>query len=204
MILHENLMLVDIVNEESKVTFKMLDTEVGEVCDVTWQLMKYDTVNKEWIESPEVTERVEGFSQKVFGVPFSKVKDCIGNEYDVYEYDRFNSFWKSNVRFTPEMKNKTYDTIITGIEENPQIGIIVTYDIDGNTYNSKYNYTEWLPKLNQGFFNKTKMLRAKERFKDTFGVDNLDDLKQFIGRKIKVKVKPAGKDGLYGDIMAVL
>lgn len=205
--LHEKLKVLDIVVEDTKLTFKLLDEQNEELFNVVWRLMDWDTKNNEWIESPIVEERVNNWSETYFGVPLDELKTWSGRDdlyMDMYEYPTFNSFWKSAVRFNKEMKGKSYDAYITSISEDDHRGITVKYLIDGDEYSSNYNYCEWDPKSNKGYYNKDKMRRAKERFRNTFGEDALEDLDRFKDQKIKVQVKAAGKDAVYGDILAIL
>lgn len=204
MIKHKNLTLVDVIKEDARITFKMLDENAGKVYTVKWTTMGYDQANREWIEDQNVENRVQNWAQTYFGVALDEVENLIDlATLDVYEYENFCSFWKSDAKFKPEMKGKTFDATIESIEENPSIGILVKYNIDDETYCSKYNYTEWLKRLNKGFLNDEKIKKARERFANLFGVNYSDDLSQFKGRTIKVKVKAAGKS-LYGEIVAVL
>lgn len=201
---HKNLEIIDIVQEEAKDTFKVFDEENQEIFNVVWRTMAYDNKNKEWIESKEVQDRLDKWSKDIFGLTHSTIRKAIGKFITIYEYDKFNSFWKVPSKFTPEMKGKQFNAEIVSVEEEPKQGIFVKYKYNDNEYTSKYNYTQWEDSLKKGFFNKDRAERAKKRFDNVFGEGTRDDLNALVGKTVRVQVKQAGKTGFYGEILTVI
>lgn len=198
--LREDLELVEVVyeNQGKKAVMKFLDIENGELLEVNFN--KQSWVNGEYIDDEEKAEKVDEWSHKYFDRDFDKIDERVGENFDVYKYKKFNSMWESEeiIKFQKEDKGKIYKTKIEGVRDTG-IRISITYKIEGDLFETKMQYAEYIESLNRWFPNPQKKIKQYEKFEEKFGV-SVARADEIIGKDIMVEVKVAFGKWPYGEI----
>lgn len=198
--LRKDLELVEVVydNDNKKAILRFLDIENGELLEVNFNKQVYE--NGKYIDDKEKAQKVDEWCERYFGTTFDDLCSKVGEKFDVYRYERFNSMWESEVieKFNIEDKGKIYNTNIKSIEDNGQ-KISIKYEIDGKLYETKMQYSDYMEDFNAWFKNPQKELKQKEKFKEKFGVD-VENADELVGKPIMVEVKVAFNKYAYGDI----
>ena len=206
--LRKNCELIEVVydkenekgRETDRVTLTFLDVENGEVLDVRFNRLKYNTDTSKFERSEEKEAQVEEWCQEHFGKPYDELSNAIGTKLDVYSYDKFNSLWetKQTSKFTVEDRGKFFQTEISRVEDDG-IAIHIYFDHKDVEYESKYTYATYVPERKEWFVNPQKRNSQYARFKRMFGVD-VDDSDSIIGKPINVEVKVAFNKFAYCEI----
>lgn len=198
MIKKEGLELVAVNNDGKKVEFTFLDMEAERVHTVSWNKQSFK--DGKFVDDPEKSERVEGWSQDIFGCAFVDLSSKIGEKKDVYVYDRFCSLWKSNViaKFDSSMKGQIYQTEIKEVLVD-DLFIKIRYEIEGSVYESKMTMCTWIESMKKYFVDDAKTEKVYEAFEDKYGVP-VERAQEIVGTPIMVEVKAAFGTSLYGDI----
>lgn len=186
--------LVDVLNKDGKITLTFLNED--RIYEVNWNLKKYDTVLKDFIESEEKEAQVEEWSQKYFGVPVADLKDQIGTEQEVFIYDTYASLWESQNKFTKDDMGKSFRTVIDEIIET-DTEIQIWYKWNDKKYMSKMSFTQKMG--DQYYLNPIKQRKQLEKFKTKFGVP-IEEKEELIGHEILVKVSSAFGKFYYGQV----
>lgn len=201
-LLKKDLELVEVERDEKlpKATMTFLDAEAGEIREVSFNKNSYDPDSKKWIEDAEKAQKVEDWSQEYFGLTFDQLENAIGTKHDIYCYDKFNSLFpvKQVAKFKEEQSGQIFTTEITGIEDDG-IKIAIFYEIDGETYQTKYTYAKYMEQTKQWFPNPNDKTKKLAKFKDVFNVP-FEEKDSLIGRSIMVEVKSAFGKFYYGEI----
>lgn len=198
--LREKLELVDVEYDGKKAIMTFLDKERSEVRIVNFNKQSYDESSSKFVDDPEKEAKVEEWCKTYFDTSFDDLQSKIGSEHDVYVYEKFNSLWECQqiVKFRAEQLGEIYQTSIKEIVQD-NFSIRIRYDIDGDIYESKMTYGEYVEAMKQRFVDPQKKATVLEKFKKKFGVpvEKKDDL---IGMDLIVEVKCAFKKFYYGDI----
>ena len=198
--LRKQLELVDVEYDGKKAVMTFLDKERSEVRIVNFNKQIYDDKTSKYIDDEEKENKVEEWCQTYFSTTFDELASAIGSFHDVYVYDKFNSLWESQQieKFTKEQLGKIYQTEIKEIVQD-NFSIRIRYDIDGNIYESKMTYGEYIESMKQWFVDPQKKTQVLEKFKQKFNVP-VEQKDELIGTPLIVEVKCAFKKYYYGDI----
>ncbi len=198
--LRKDLELIEVVyeNDDKKAILRFLDEENGELLEVNFNKQKYD--NGKYVDDPEKEKQVDEWSKEYFDVDYSELYTKVGESYDVYKYPNFNSLWEADIveKFDVADKGKIINTEIKEVVDNGN-KIAIRYDWNGKTYETKYQYSDYVEAKKQWFVNPQKKKKQHEKFEDLFGVSvaNADEI---IGKEIMVEIKVAFKEFAYGEI----
>lgn len=195
-----NLELVGVVyeNDNKKAVLTFLDEDRGEIREVNFNKQVYD--NGKYVDDPEKAEKVDEWCQEYFGLTFDQLSDAIGTRKDVYAYDNFNSLWEAEIvsKFDKDMVGQIVEGTITEITVD-DIAIKVKFDYDGDIYQGKFTYAEYLETRKEWFTNPQKKKKQFERFESKFHVP-VEDKDELVGKHIMVEVKTAFGKVTYADI----
>lgn len=198
--LRENLELVEVVyeNNDKKAVLKFLDVENGELLEVNFNKQVY--VNGDWADDKEKAEKVDQWCKEYFDRDFSDLSERVGDSFNVYVYENFNSMWESQVvnKFETSQKGEIMTTEIGEVEDTGT-AIAIRYEIDNKLYETKYTYGEYREELKQWFTNPQKKKKQFERFEKMFGV-TYEDRESIIGKEIMIEVKVAFGKYPYAEI----
>lgn len=192
------LVEVEYTNDNKRAILKFLDMENGELLEVNFN--KQAWVNGEYVDDEEKAAKVDEWCQKYFDTTFDDLASKVGETHDVYKYEKFNSLWEADEvnKFDVKQKGQIFTTNIESISDTGQ-KISIRYKVDGDLYETKYQYADYVEQLNQFFPNPQKKLKQYKKFKDLFGVD-VENADEIIGKEIMVEVKVAFGKFAYGEI----
>lgn len=198
--LRQGLEMVDVEYDGKKAVMTFLDQERQEVRIVNFNKQSYDNDANKFVDDPEKEEKVEEWCQKYFDTTFDKLVDRIGCKQDVYVYEKFNSLWECQQiqKFKAEQLGQIYQTTISEIVQDGY-SIRIRYDIDGDIYESKMTYGEYIESMKKWFVDPQKKTAVLEKFKKKFG-KSIEEKDELIGLDLIVEVKCAFKKFYYGDI----
>ncbi|MFR3737122.1 hypothetical protein [Anaerococcus obesiensis] len=198
--LRENLELVEVVyeNNDKKAVLKFLDIENGEILEVNFNKQVFN--NGKWKDDKEKAEKVDEWCEEYFEKDFSKLSDRVGDKFNVYRYEKFNSMWESEeiIKFTKDQKGMIFTTKIESVEDTGT-KISIKYLIDKKLYETKMTYADYMEDLKQWFTNPQKKVKQFKKFEDKFGV-SVDKSDEILGKEIMVEVKVAFGKYPFGDI----
>lgn len=198
--LRENLDLVEVVyeNGEKKAVLKFLDIENGELLEVNFNKQVYE--NGGWVDNEEKAKKVDEWCKEYFDRDFDKLTERVGDKFNVYKYEKFNSMWETKVvnKFDVKQKGEIFNTTISEITDTGS-AISIRYEIDGNTYETKFTYGEYMEGLKQWFTNPQKKIKQFEKFEKTFGI-SFDEKETIIGKEIMIEIKTAFGKYAYAEI----
>lgn len=198
--LRENLELVEVVyeNNDKKAVLKFLDIENGELLEVNFNKQVY--VNGDWADDKEKAEKVDHWCKQYFDRDFSNLSERVGDSFNVYVYENFNSMWESQVvnKFETSQKGEIMTTEISEVEDTGT-AIAIRYEIEDKLYETKYTYGEYREELKQWFTNPQKKKKQFERFEKMFGI-TYEDRESIIGKEIMIEVKVAFGKYPYAEI----
>lgn len=191
----------EIVNG-TRLEMKFYDRENDVLRTVKFNQQRYDREKGQFVDDPDKAQQCEEWAQKYFGCPFDEVPEHVGVSLDVYVYENFCSLWESE----ETQRAKKFDKPVKGILKTKisniykdNIGIHVEYQIDGDTYESKYTCAEYVQSLKKWVGDPEREARAMKRFKEIFGKD-FSAKDSLIGTDIQVQVKKAFTS-YYGEIL---
>lgn len=198
--LRKNLELVDVTYDGKKAVMTYLDKERSEVRIVNFNQQSYDSNANKFVDDPEKEAKVDEWCKTYFDTTFDKLETQIGTLHDVYVYDKFNSLWECQqiVKFTADQMGQIYQTTVKEIVQDA-FSIRIRYDIDGDIYESKMTYGEYVDTMKQWFVDPQKKATVLEKFEKKFGRP-IEDKDSLIGMDLIVEVKCAFKKFYYGDI----
>lgn len=196
----KDLELVDVVYEDKKATLIFLDEERGEIREVTWNKQVYDQETSKFVDDAEKAEKVEQWAEEFFGLTFDTLAQAIGERKDVYAYDRFNSLYevKMVAKFEKDMVGQIFETDVTNVNDDGK-AIRIEFEYDGETYENKMTYAEYLEAKKQWFVNPVKQKKQYEKFEEKFGIP-VENKAALIGQSVMVEVKLAFGKFVYADI----
>lgn len=196
----ENLELVDVTFEDKKAVLVFLDEERGEIREVNFNKQSFDNDANKFVDDPEKAEKVEAWCQEYFGLPFDRLAEAIGERRDVYAYDRFNSLFevKMVAKFDKDMVGQIMEVEVVAVEDDG-IKISIQFDYEGDTYESKMTYADYLEVKKQWFVNPQKQKKQYEKFEEKFGI-SIDQKDELVGQKVMIEIKLAFGKFVYVDI----
>jgi hypothetical protein len=197
----EQLELVDVVFEDlKKATLVFLDESRGEIREVNFNKQKFDQDSKKFVDDAEKAEQVEEWCQEHFILPFERLAECIGERKDIYCYDNFNSLFpvKMISKFDEEMLGQIFETEVVHAEDDGK-KISIQFEYDGELYESKMQYADYLDARKEWFINPQKRKKQYEKFEDKFGL-LVGEIEQMVGKTVMVEVKKAMGKYIYSEI----
>ena len=198
--LRKDCELVEVVykNDDKKAVLTFLDEEQGQVLEVNFNRQAYD--DGEFIDDPDKAAKVDEWCKEHFDTTYDDLTSMVGVKKDIYVYDRFNSLWESSEtkKFAVTDKGMVFQTNIKRITDDG-FGIHIYFDHEGEEYESKMMYSDYIENLRKWFVNPQKRNKKLENFKRLFGVD-IEDAEKIIGKEILVEVKVAFKKHAYCEI----
>lgn len=194
--LRKDCELVEVVykNDDKKAVLTFLDEEQGQVLEVNFNRQSYDNNNSKFIDDPDKAAKVDEWCKEHFDTTYDDLTSAVGVKKNIYVYDRFNSLWESSEtkKFAVTDKGMIFQTDIKSIVDDG-FGIHIYFDYEGEEYESKMMYSDYIENLRKWFVNPQKNTRQLERFKKLFGVD-FEDADNIVGKSILVEVKAFGKN----------
>ena len=198
--LRKDCELVEVVykNDDKKAVLTFLDEEQGQVLEVNFNRQAYD--DGEFIDDPDKAAKVDEWCKEHFDTTYDDLTSVVGVKKDIYVYDRFNSLWESSEtkKFAVTDKGMVFQTDIKRIVDDG-FGIHIYFDYEGEEYESKMMYSDYIENLRKWFVNPQKRNKKLDNFKRLFGVD-IEDAEKIIGKEILVEVKVAFKKHAYCEI----
>lgn len=198
--IRESLPLEEVEYNDGVATLTFLDKEQGQILQVKLFSKKFDKDAKKMVEDEEQAEKAEKHAQSYFGVSFDDLNKAVGQEHDIYVYDRFCSLWEVDVveKLSKDMEGDIFQTSIEEIKDDGK-GIRIRFKHEGKTYESKMMYSDYKESLGQWFVNPNKQNSQYSKFEEKFGV-NIKNSDEIIGNDIMIEVKVAFGKHAYADI----
>lgn len=198
--LRKGLELVEVAydNNGKKAILRFLDVKNAELLEVNFNKQSY--VNGEFADDEKKAVQVEKWCKDYFGCSFDELKTKEGIKKDVYKYDKFNALWEVDIvnKFDKKDKGKIIETEIKQIVDTGQ-RISVKFEYEGNTYEKKFQYSDYVESLNKWFVNPQSKVKQFEKFEELFGV-SVEEADKILGKPIMVEVKIAYGKYPYADI----
>ena len=185
----QQLELVEVQIEDGKATMTFVDTERGEIHDISIQQKKYNEETGKFVDDAEQLEKAEAKAQRLFGLSFDKLGQAIGEKHDVYVYDRFDSLEPVTVvaKFDKDMVGQIIQADVTAVEVD-NVGIHIKFEYEGETYQSNQNYASYMEVTKTWLTNPQKRKKQEATFERKFHItiSNKDEL---VGKQIMAEVK---------------
>lgn len=198
--LRKDCVLQEVVykNDDKKVVLTFLDLEQGQVLEVNFNKQSYN--NGKFVDDPEKAAKVDEWCKQYFDTTFESLSQKKGEKRNIYVYENFNSLWESQEtkKFTKDMNKKIFTTEISRVVDDGR-GIHIYFDIDGDEYESKMMYADYIDSLKQWFNNPQKEKKQRDAFKEKFGVD-VENAEEIVGKEIMVEGKVAFGKFPYAEI----
>ncbi len=194
------LELVDVTFEDKKAVLTFLDEERGEIREVNFNKQSYDNDANKFIDDPEKAEKVETWCDEHFGLTFDRLAEAIGEKKDIYAYDKFNSLFpvKMVSKFEKDMVGQIMEIEIDNVEDDGK-AIHIEFEYEGDTYENKMTYADYLEVKKQWFVNPQKQKKQYEKFEEKFGIP-VDRKEELVGQKAMIEIKLAFGKFVYVDI----
>ena len=196
-LLHD-LKLVEVTYQDKKAVLVFLDEERFEIREVTFNKQVYDAEKGSFVDNSEKEQRVEEWCQEFFGLTFDTLTQAIGERKDVYAYDKFNSLYevKMTKKFEMDDVGQIIQAEVTNVFDDG-IGIVIEFEYEGDTYQTKSKYSDYLESEKKFFKNPQKFLKVYDKFREKFGVQELEEL---VGKTITCEIKLAFNKFVYVDV----
>lgn len=196
----EQLELVDVTFEDKKAVLTFLDEDRGEIREVNFNKQSYDSDANKFVDDEEKAAKVEEWCEEHFNLPFDRLAEAIGERKDIYAYDKFNSLFevKQIAKFDKSMVGQILQVDITNVEDDG-IKISIQFEYEGETYESKMTYADYLEAKKQWFVNPLKKKKQFEKFEDKFGIP-VDEKEKLIGETAMIEIKLAFGKFVYVEI----
>lgn len=196
----EQLELVDVTFEDKKAVLTFLDEDRGEIREVNFNKQSYDSDANKFVDDEEKAAKVEEWCEEHFNLPFDRLAEAIGERKDIYAYDKFNSLFevKQIAKFDKDMVGQILQVDITNVEDDG-IKISIQFEYEGETYESKMTYADYLEAKQQWFVNPLKKKKQFEKFEDKFGIP-VDEKEKLIGETAMIEIKLAFGKFVYVEI----
>lgn len=197
----EQLELVDVQKEDDKkAVLVFLHAERGEIREVNFNKQSYDQDTKKFKDDPEKAAKVEEWCNEYFGLSFDALGQAIGEKKDIYCYDNFNSLFEVQMisKFEDDMEGQIFETeVVKAVDDGKKISI--QFEYEGNLYESKMQYADYLEARKEWFINPQKQRKQYEKFKEKFGID-VENVHELEGKTVMVEVKKAMGKWIYSEI----
>lgn len=196
----EQLELVEVIFEDKKAVLTFLDEERGEIREVNFNKQVYDQDNNKFVDNAEKAEKVENWCQEYFELAFDQLAQAIGEKRDVYAYDRFNSLFevKMVTKFDKDMIGQIMEIEISNVLDDG-VAVRIEFEHEGNTYESKMTYADYLETKKQWFTNPQKQKKQYDKFESKFGIP-VEEKEKLIGQKAMIEIKLAFNKYVFVDI----
>ena len=196
----EQLEVVDVTFEDKKAVLTFLDEDRGEIREVNFNKQSYDSDANKFVDDEEKAAKVEEWCEEHFNLPFDRLAEAIGERKDIYAYDKFNSLFevKQIAKFDKDMVGQILQVDITNVEDDG-IKISIQFEYEGETYESKMTYADYLEAKKQWFVNPLKKKKQFEKFEDKFGI-TVDEKEKLIGETAMIEIKLAFGKFVYVEI----
>lgn len=196
----EKLELVDVTFEDKKAVLVFLDEERGEIREVNFNKQVYDNDANKFVDDEEKAARVEEWCQEQFNLSFDRLAEAIGERRDIYAYDNFNSLFevKMLAKFDKDMVGQILEIEISEVEDDGK-KISIQFEYEGDTYESKMQYADYMEAKKQWFTNPIKRKKQYDKFEEKFGI-KVEDKEQLVGQKAMIEIKLAFSKFVYVDI----
>jgi hypothetical protein len=198
----KDLELVEVAYEDNnqKAVLTFLDAEKGEIREVNFNRQAFDEASKKYIPDPEKAAQVDEWCEEYFGLPFERLAEAIGERKDVFCYDRFNSLWqvKMITKFEEDMVGQVFEVPCSHAEDDGK-KISIQFEYDGDLYESKMQYADYLDARKEWFINPQKRRKQYEKFEDKFGFP-VERISELIGQSIMIEVKKAMGKYVYNEV----
>ena len=196
----KQLELVDVTFEDKKAVLTFLDEDRGEIREVNFNKQSYDSDANKFVDDEEKAAKVEEWCEEHFNLPFDRLAEAIGERKDIYAYDKFNSLFevKQIAKFDKDMVGQILQVDITNVEDDG-IKISIQFEYEGETYESKMTYADYLEAKKQWFVNPLKKKKQFEKFEDKFGI-TVDEKEKLIGETAMIEIKLAFGKFVYVEI----
>lgn len=198
----KNLEMVDVQYEENnqKAVLVFLDVDKGEIREVNFNKNKYDEASKKYVPDAEKAAEVDKWCEEYFQTAFEELAQCIGDRKDIYCYDRFNSLWEVKMisKFDDDMVGQIFEVECCHAEDDGK-KISIQFEYDGELYESKMQYADYLDARKEWFINPQKRKKQYEKFEEKFGL-LVGEIEQMIGKTIMIEVKKAMGKYVYSEV----
>jgi hypothetical protein len=198
----EQLELVDVQFEDNnqKAVLVFLHEDRGEIREVNFNRQAYDQDKKEFVPDEEKAKKVDEWCSEYFSLSFQQLGQAIGERKDVYCYDNFNSLWEVQLieKFEEEMLGQIFETeVVNALDDGKKISI--QFEYEGNLYESKMQYADYLETRSEWFINPQKRKKQYEKFEEKFLIP-VENIAELIGKTIMVEVKKAYGKFIYSEV----
>lgn len=195
---YKDLECVQAVNNNNTLIFTYVVPEEKEIKEIKFHLDRYDNVKKKYVKDKKQKNRVIEWLRNYYGIDnVDDIQEAVGLVHDIFDYETFCSLWETEViqKFTEDMVGKIITCTITDIMDDGN-RILIKYEYDGDIYQSKMNYSQWL--IDGWYIDSIKKKRQFENFEKKFGVP-FEQRESLIGKDINVEVKQLSEH-FFGDI----
>lgn len=196
----EKLELVDVVFEDKKAVLTFLDEERGEVREVNFNKQSYDNDANKFIDDAAKAEKVEAWCDEHFGLTFDRLAEAIGEKRDIYAYDRFNSLFEVKMveKFDKSFVGQIMQVVLTDVVDDGK-AIHMEFEYEGDTYESKMTYADYLEAKKAWFVNPQKQKKQYDKFEEKFGI-SVENKAELIGKEVMIEIKLAFSKFVYVEI----
>lgn len=196
----EQLELVEVVFEDKKAVLTFLDEERGEIREVNFNKQVYDNEQNKFVDDEKKAAKIDGYCDEHFGLKFEELAQAIGEKKNVYAYDRFNSLFEVKMvsKFDKDMVGQIMEIEISEVEDDG-IKISIQFEYEGDTYESKMTYADYLEVKKQWFVNPQKQKKQYDKFEDKFGI-SVENMQDLVGQKAMIEIKLAFGKFVYIEI----
>lgn len=198
----ENLECVDAQYEDKnqKVILTFLHEDRGEVREISLNKQVYDRNTEKFVDDEKKAAQVEKWCEEYFGLTFDRMGEAIGEKKDIYCYDNFNSLWEVAMveKFGDEMEGQIFEAqIVKAFDDGRKISL--QFEYEGDLYESKMQYADYLEARNEWFVNPQKRKKQYEKFEEKFDL-LVGEIDQMVGKTVMVEVKKAYGKFIYNEI----
>ena len=185
----QQLELVEVQIEDGKATMTFVDTERGEIHDISIQQKKYNEETGKFVDDAEQLEKAEAKAQRLFGLSFDKLGQAIGEKHDVYVYDRFDSLEPVTVvaKFDKDMVGQIIQADVSKVEVD-DVGIHIQFEYEGETYQSNQNFANYMEQTGSWLINPQKRRKQEATFERKFHIP-ITSKEELVGKQIMAEVK---------------
>lgn len=198
----EQLELVDVQFEDNnqKAVLVFLHEDRGEIREVNFNRQSYDQDKKEFVPDEDKAQKVDDWCEEYFGLAFNELGQAIGERKDIFCYDNFNSLWEVQLieKFEEDMLGQIFETeVVNALDDGKKISI--QFEYEGNLYESKMQYADYLEARSEWFINPQKRKKQYEKFEEKFLIP-VENITELIGKTIMVEVKKAYGKFIYNEV----
>jgi hypothetical protein len=198
----EQLELVDVQFEDNnqKAVLVFLDESRGEIREVNFNRQSFDPDKKEFVADPDKAAKVDEWCTEYFQLDYENLGQAMGSRKDIFCYPNFNSLWEVQLieKFEEDMLGQIFETVVTKAEDDGK-KISILFEYEGNLYESKMQYADYLEARNEWFINPQKRKKQYEKFAEKFLIP-VENIAELVGKTIMVEVKKAYGKFIYSEV----